>query len=76
MVHNLKIATQYIDRVIDGTKKFEIRKNDRSFKVGDTVVLNEVLGVRSVRCKITYITDYEQKDNYVVFGIKVTKKTI
>lgn len=33
--HTLKIQKQYADAVLNGTKTFEIRKNDRNFKVGD-----------------------------------------
>lgn len=35
MVHELKIAPEYFKDVRTGLKKFEIRKNDRDFKVGD-----------------------------------------
>jgi hypothetical protein len=41
MTHNLKIWPQYYCRVQDGTKTFEIRKNDRGFQNGDIVVLDE-----------------------------------
>ena len=41
MIHQLKIWPQYYCRVADGTKTFEIRKNDRAFQSGDTVVLRE-----------------------------------
>lgn len=40
--HTLKIQKQYADAVSNGTKTFEIRKNDRNFKVGDKIVF-EVL---------------------------------
>lgn len=41
MTHHLKIWPQYFCRVEDGSKTFEVRKNDRGFQPGDTVVLNE-----------------------------------
>ena len=40
--HTLKIQKQYADAVLNGTKTFEIRNNDRNFKVGDKIVF-EVL---------------------------------
>lgn len=40
--HTLKVLTKYADAIMDGTKTFEIRKNDRGFKVGDKIVF-EVL---------------------------------
>jgi hypothetical protein len=33
--HRLKVLIKYADAIMDGTKTFEIRRNDRNFKVGD-----------------------------------------
>ncbi|WP_326925039.1 DUF3850 domain-containing protein [Bacillus haynesii] len=62
-------------RVCTGEKTFEIRKNDRGFKVGDLLELYEYIpekdeytGRVMVR-EVTYMTDYAQKDNYVVMAI-------
>lgn len=41
MHHELKIWPQFFCRVLDGTKTFEVRDNDRGFQPGDTVVLRE-----------------------------------
>ncbi|MEM5599315.1 DUF3850 domain-containing protein [Niallia circulans] len=41
MEHFLKIQPQYFEEVRNGNKSFEIRKNDRDFKVGDTLYLQE-----------------------------------
>lgn len=41
MHHNLKIWPQYYIRVSDGSKTFEVRKNDRGFQCGDFVTLEE-----------------------------------
>lgn len=76
MTHNLKIKMEYFEAVLNGLKTFEIRYNDRNFKVFDYVYLNEVDDKfdstgRSIKVKITYITDFEQKDGYVVFGFKI-----
>lgn len=40
--HTLKICKKYADAVMIGTKTFEIRKNDRNFKVGDKIVFDVV----------------------------------
>lgn len=40
--HRLKIQEQYADAVLNGTKTFEIRKNDRGYKVGDEIVFDVV----------------------------------
>ena len=40
MTHDLKIWPQYYCRVADGSKTFEVRKNDRGFQPSDIVELN------------------------------------
>lgn len=83
MTHELKILSEFFEAVTSGRKQFEIRKNDRDYKVGDQLVLREVDYVHnenisdelfytgdSYKAEITYITDYAQKDGYVVLGIR------
>lgn len=41
MLHKLKIGSSFLDKIIDGTKKYEIRKDDRDFQTGDELLLNE-----------------------------------
>jgi len=38
-VHILKIRKRFYEPVRNGTKTFEIRRDDRGFKVGDTLIL-------------------------------------
>ncbi|MFK4324750.1 hypothetical protein ABH965_001412 [Bacillus sp. RC97] len=77
MLHNLKINKEFFSPVIERIKTFEIRKNDRDFQVGDQIVLNEwdeknnQYTGKKVNGEIIYITDYEQKENYVVFSFKL-----
>lgn len=40
--HRLKIQEQYADAIMDGTKTFEVRKNDRGYEVGDEIVFGVV----------------------------------
>jgi len=40
-VHKLKLHPNYFDAVANGIKTFEIRKDDRDYKVGDTLHLYE-----------------------------------
>ena len=42
-VHNVKILPEYFEGVINGTKPFEFRKNDRGYKPGDCVCLSECI---------------------------------
>lgn len=75
--HDLKINTSYFLAVLDGDKTFEIRDNtNRGFQKGDSVILREVndLGLKSnrwVKVRITYVLNYAQKEDYVVFSFKV-----
>lgn len=77
--HELKCYSQYFQRICSGQKTFEIRKNDRDFQVGDILHLREFdmkdglpdYGPDSRRVKIVYMTDFEQKEGYVVLGIKL-----
>lgn len=72
-LHNLKIKAEYATAKLKGVKPFEIRLNDRNFKVGDIVkytcidspIVNSDISRKLYY--IAYITNYEQKDGYVVF---------
>lgn len=72
--HELKILPEYFTVVVSGIKRFEIRKNDRGYNVGDILRLNEYENGKYTGnvhvVEITYITDYAQQDNFVVLGIK------
>ena len=73
--HDLKILPAYFDAVDEGIKRFEIRKNDRNFHVGDVLRLNEwdeefkKYTERKIINGISYMTDYQQKDGYVVLSL-------
>lgn len=76
VVHKLKIKTQYFVDVKNGRKTFELRKNDRDFKVGDTLLLEEYNGDytgRFIKVIITYLLkggNYGLDKDYVILGIK------
>jgi len=74
MIHELKIDVPYFEQVLSGDKTFEIRYNDRGFQKGDQVILREIrtgciTTGRSLQKMITYVTSFQQKDHWVVFGI-------
>ncbi|MFJ5670664.1 DUF3850 domain-containing protein [Bacillus safensis] len=73
-VHDLKVIPSFFCAIKSGMKGFEIRRNDRKFQVGDVIMLREYndghYTGRIVLGKITFVTDFEQKEGYVVFNFK------
>ena len=71
--HNLRTLKEDFAAVEDGSKKFEIRFDDREYNTGDFVVLHEFDGKdltgRTIEKKIGFITDYDQKLGYCVFSL-------
>lgn len=75
MVHKLKTLPEYFEAVRTGIKTFEVRKNDRNFKVGDILILLEWDGKqytgRKEQRKVSYILNNPDfcKEGYVVMSI-------
>ena len=42
MIHQLKCESEFFNATIERKKEYEIRKNDRDYKVGDFLALNEI----------------------------------
>ena len=76
MIHELKILTRFFTDVIKGEKTFEIRKNDRPFRKGDLLALNEYDGTHYTGNSCVVYVDYIMTDNeyvkkdYIVMAIK------
>lgn len=76
-IHELKIKHNFYRDILHGTKTFEVRKNDRGFKVGDFLALNEIddqgqyTGCSGL-VKVVYILDDEAyvKEGMVILGIE------
>lgn len=80
--HKLKLNIAFCDAVLKGLKTFEIRKNDRNFKMGDLIKFKPVNNdgeaccheVQNLTYKITYILDnWGLKEGYVALAIKEEK---
>ncbi|WP_445506719.1 ASCH/PUA domain-containing protein [Niallia sp. 03190] len=73
--HKLKIQPEFFEEVCTGIKSFEIRRNDRDFRVGDILLLQEYIPEtekytgRVIDRKVTYITNYAQRSDYVVMAM-------
>lgn len=85
MVHALKLHKKYYEDSVKNLKTFEIRKNDRDFRVGDILKLVEydpnmadkrmgLIGVtgREHFKEITYILDDSNylREGYVCLGVR------
>lgn len=75
-IHHVRILPQYFEDILSGIKAFEIRYNDRGYKVGDRLCLKESIngnytGRETVR-EICYMIDDPMfcKEGYVVLGLK------
>lgn len=77
--HELKTWKPYFMEIFMGKKKFEVRKNDRDFKVGDNLILKEYdndkkeYTGREMSTYINYILDGGQfgiEEGYVVMSIE------
>ena len=82
MTHYLKTLPAHFNSVKRGNKRFEIRNNsDRGFQKGEMVILCEYFpetkkfSGAEIMTIITYVTNFEQKPNMVVFGFNVMEDT-
>ena len=75
-IHKLKIKDKYYQDLIRGRKLFELRKNDRDYKVGDLI---HFVGINGEEYNYNvYIIVYVLKDvpeygldkDYCILGIK------
>lgn len=95
-VHEIKLNTEFFDDVLSGVKTFEIRKNDREYRIGDLLAMSRHNGksylekregyyvdpkkaihetdlheADTIFARVVYISDYEQKEGYVILGIEL-----
>lgn len=80
-VHDVKLGTTFFDDVKTGRKTFELRKNDRGYKEGDTIVLHEykdgTTTGRTITKKIVYmLEDFTGlEDGYCILGLGEAAET-
>jgi ParB family chromosome partitioning protein len=81
-VHDVKLGATFFDDVKTGRKTFELRKNDRGYKEGDTIVLHEYKNGattgRTITKKIVYmLEDFTGlEDGYCILGLGEVEETL
>ncbi len=80
-IHYLKIEQKYLDEVTAKRKTFEVRKNDRDFKINDVVYLcgldpeSKKLNGKIVKVIITYILDdFKPLNEFCVFSFVILQR--
>lgn len=82
--HYLKTVQPFFDEVKNGAKTFEVRRNDRDFRVGDSMVLQEydsktnAYSGEEIHCAITYVLNefYGLQEGYSVLSFKQIERTV
>lgn len=81
--HELKVWPRYFREIVDGQKRFEVRRKDRVFLAGQFLRLREYLPEHDGRCGgytgneatvlVTYVLDefVGLVDDYCVFGFVI-----
>lgn len=80
-LHTLKILPKYYVALVNGEKTFELRKNDRDYKVGDLITFTNTDGTpfitphkERIVFRITYIlenvSEYGLDDEYCILALK------
>lgn len=78
-LHELKIKEDYFNAIVRGEKTFELRKNDRDYKVGDLIHFIKINGLEYFSFsryvyQIIYILkdvpEYGLDKDYCILGIK------
>jgi len=86
--HELKLSRVYFKHVKSGKKTFEIRKNDRNYRLNDTIEFletmfrfsemkwSEIYTSERFYAQITYVLNAVQglHSDYCIFGINVINK--
>ncbi len=81
-IHKLKIWKEYFEVVSSGYKTFELRKNDRDYKKGDILILEEwdpekeVYTNRTIEGEVIYILNgpsFGLLEGYCIMSLKLPK---
>ncbi|MCY9500050.1 ASCH/PUA domain-containing protein [Paenibacillus larvae] len=81
-LHKLKLSSEYFRDVRSGLKTFEVRKNDRSYKLGDLLLLREYNPTteeftgEAVLKRVSYMLSdpVYVKEGYVILGLDSNRR--
>lgn len=79
MRHELKLKTEFFEDIRNGKVTFQVRKNDRHYKIGDILAFTEYAPVevfepQKLEAKVTCISELMQKKGNVILGIKLLEE--
>jgi ASC-1-like (ASCH) protein len=79
MIHELKLKTEFFEGIRSGKVTFQVRKNDRDYKIGDKLVFIEydpvkIFEPQKLEVRITCISELMQKKGNVILGIKLLEE--
>ena len=76
IIHELKIERNYLEHLMSGVKKSEIRYNDRDYQKGDVIEFSHPFTGDLSRYKITHIhSGLGMKEGYVVLSVKALNES-
>ena len=76
MKHKLKIQQEYLDNLISGRKKVEIRLNDRDYQRGDLLIFTDYSGIKTEEYmfEVTHIhSGLGMENGYVALSVAMIK---
>lgn len=82
MTYEIKCFPKYFDALVDGLKNFEVRKNDRDYKVGDSLLIREYDSEKKsytgyeLYAPVIYILENDESftglaEGFIVLGLNV-----
>lgn len=71
MTHELKIKSFYLEQLVEGSKKSEVRFNDRDYQKGDILSFSHY-DENDIQFEVTHVLHYPEglKEGYVVLSVK------
>lgn len=81
-IHTIKCQQPYFNEVWLGHKKFELRRNDRNYQLGDLVYLQEWNEEKKeynrymIKCRITSLLENYAglENNFCIFGFDIEER--